>query len=100
MSKYYGKPPEATQFKRGQSGNPNGHPKGSNLRIDLAAELDEKITVREQGHSRRISKQRATTAMLALYARLITGPLVFFGSAGVFRPQCANPREPKSKPAK
>jgi Family of unknown function (DUF5681) len=32
MSKYktgYGRPPKATQFKRGKSGNPKGRPKGS-----------------------------------------------------------------------
>jgi hypothetical protein len=85
----YGKPPKVKQFKRGRSGNPKGRPKGSrNLATDLAAELDESITVREDGRSRRISKQRAlikslmakalqgdvraTAAMLALYARVIT----------------------------
>jgi hypothetical protein len=87
----YGKPPKASQFKRGRSGNPKGRPKGSHkLATDLAAELSERITVREDGSSRRISKQRAlikslmaralqgdvraTAAMLALYARVITEP--------------------------
>ena len=52
----YGKPPKATQFKRGRSGNPKGRPKGSRkLASDLADELEEKITVREEGRSRRIS---------------------------------------------
>ena len=85
----YANPPKATQFKPGRSGNPKGRPKGSrNLATDLAAELGEQITVREEGHSRRITKQRAlikslmaralqgnvraTTAVLALYARVIT----------------------------
>jgi hypothetical protein len=87
----YGKPPVATRFKPGQSGNPRGRPKGSrNLATDLAAELEELITVREQGRARRVTKQRAlikslmeralagnvraSTAMLALYARTITEP--------------------------
>jgi len=85
----FGKPPKHTQFKKGKSGNPKGRPKGSlNLSTDLAAELGEQITLREGGRSRRVSKQRAliksllakalqgdvraTTAVLALYARVIT----------------------------
>jgi Family of unknown function (DUF5681) len=87
----YGKPPMATRFKSGRSGNPKGRPKGSrNLATDLAAELGEQITVRVDGRPRRITKQRAlikslmaralqgdvraTAAMLALYARVITEP--------------------------
>jgi hypothetical protein len=87
----YGKPPKSTQFKRGRSGNPKGRPKNSRkLATDLTAELSEQITVREEGRSRRISKQRAlikslmakalqgnvhaSAAMLALYSRLITEP--------------------------
>jgi hypothetical protein len=87
----YRKPPAATRFKPGQSGNPKGRPKGSaNLATDLSAELSEQITVREGGQARRISKQRAliksltakalqgdvraTTALLSLYARVISEP--------------------------
>jgi hypothetical protein len=87
----YGNPPKRTQFKKGQSGNPRGRPKGRrNLATDLAAELGEHVTVREDGHPRRVSKQRAlikslmakalggdvraSTAFLALYARVITEP--------------------------
>lgn len=85
----FGKPPKSGQFKRGKSGNPKGRPKGSlKLATDLAAELNEQITVREDGKSRRVSKQRAlikslmakalqgdvraNAAVLALYARVIT----------------------------
>jgi hypothetical protein len=92
MSEYkigYGKPPKSGQFKRGKSGNPKGRPKGTlKLATDLAAELNEQITVREDGKSRRVSKQRAlikslmakalqgdvraNAAVLALCARVIT----------------------------
>jgi hypothetical protein len=92
MSEYktgYGKPPKSGQFKRGKSGNPKGRPKGSlKLATDLAAELNEQITVREDGKPRRVSKQRAlikslmakalqgdvraNAAILAHYARVIT----------------------------
>ena len=89
----YRQPPKATRFKTGQSGNPKGRPRGStNLATDLSAELNEQITVREGGQARRITKQRAliksltaqalkgdvraTSALLALYARVISEPAV------------------------
>jgi hypothetical protein len=56
----YRKPPKDTQFKPGQSGNPNGRPKGTkNLKTDLAEELQEHIALREGGARRTVSKQRA-----------------------------------------
>lgn len=56
----YRKPPKHTQFGKGQSGNPNGRPKGSrNLKTDLQEELSEKILVREGARQIRVSKLRA-----------------------------------------
>lgn len=37
----YGKPPAETRFKKGQSGNPNGRPKGSRNR--LSAKNDNRL---------------------------------------------------------
>jgi len=56
----YGKPPLHTRFKLGQTGNPQGRPKGSkNLKTDLLEELAETMRITEGGRERRISKQRA-----------------------------------------
>jgi hypothetical protein len=56
----YGKPPKRNPFRKGQSGNPGGRPKGGkNLKTDLIEELQENITVREGDRTVRISKQRA-----------------------------------------
>ena len=61
------KPPKETQFKPGQSGNPNGRPKGSrNVATDLQEELDEEIEVTERGTSLTLTKRRALIKTLMM----------------------------------
>jgi hypothetical protein len=56
----YGKPPVATRFKPGQSGNPKGRLKHHrNLRTVLEETLNERIAVREGERSRRLTKREA-----------------------------------------
>ena len=53
-------PPKDRRFRRGQSGNLNGRPKGvRNFKTDLREELSESISIREGGRDISISKQRA-----------------------------------------
>jgi hypothetical protein len=65
----YKKPPKDHQFRPGQSGNPNGRPKGTrNFKSDLRDELSEMISFRECGHEVSISKQRALIKRLVASA--------------------------------
>jgi hypothetical protein len=62
----YKRPPAASRWKKGQSGNPSGRKKGTpNLLSDLVAELGEVIQINEGGAPRKITKQRALLKSLA-----------------------------------
>ena len=56
----YGKPPQASRFKKGISGNPRGRPKGSrNVAAVFAKTLREKVVINEQGQRKTITKLEA-----------------------------------------
>jgi hypothetical protein len=56
----YGRPPKKHQFKRGQSGNPRGRPKGRKNELTIWTELlDRKVKVRERGRERWITMLEA-----------------------------------------
>jgi hypothetical protein len=59
-SKKSAKGPDAGKFKKGQSGNPGGRPKGAKgMKTLLAKELKESITVQQDGKKKRIRRSEA-----------------------------------------
>jgi hypothetical protein len=61
----YGRPPRATRFRPGQSGNPRGRPKGArNVSTVIASALGERVAVTENGRRRRITKLEAAIKQL------------------------------------
>jgi len=62
----YGKPPKSGQFRKGQSGNPKGRPKGSlDFNTYVQQMLSAQVTVTEGGKRKRVSSLQATLMRLA-----------------------------------
>lgn len=68
----YGKPPKHSRWKKGQSGNPRGRPKGSRgLKTDLHAELVSRMEIQMNG--RRVSGTKQQLMLKTLTARAAAG---------------------------
>ena len=68
----YGRPPKATQFKPGQSGNPKGRPKGSrNVLSEVKGLFLGKVAVNDGGRRRNVT--RLTAVLLTQWHRAVKG---------------------------
>jgi hypothetical protein len=68
----YGKPPAGSRFQKGQSGNPNGRPKGTlNFITTFNRALKKKVTVTEGG--RRVSMTKLDAAVNIMINKALKG---------------------------
>lgn len=99
----YGKPPKHSQFQPGQSGNPNGRPRGSKSPFTLLREeLQQKVTLREG------DKVTTVTKLEAIMKRVVNDTLggkvsptkLLFPLLHVFEAQFATESEPNKLSSK
>jgi Family of unknown function (DUF5681) len=70
----YGRPPEATRFRKGTSGNPKGRPRGSlNVATLFIKTLRERVVINENGQRKKVTKLEA--ALKQLVNKSATGDL-------------------------
>jgi hypothetical protein len=68
----YGRPPRQSRWKKGQSGNPSGRPKGTRgLKTDLRAELISRMEISMNG--KRVSGTKQQLMLRTLTARAAAG---------------------------
>jgi hypothetical protein len=79
----YCNPPDHTRFRKGQSGNPQGRPKGTlNMATVLERTLREKVIINENGKRKTVSKLEA--AVKQLVNKAASGDLVALRQLAAF----------------
>lgn len=61
----YGKPPKSTRFRKGQSGNPKGRPKGAvGLLSSIEREMNARVPIKENGKLQSATKNEVIAKQL------------------------------------
>lgn len=89
----YGRPPENTRFRKGQSGNPRGRRKGAKSWKTVVDEvLNEKITIIVKGKPRRVTRKEAL-ARRATHVGLTKDDLRMLQTMGAFAEPVEAPKQ-------
>jgi hypothetical protein len=91
----YKKPPKQHQFRKGESGNQGGRPKGrSHYLADLRRALNQKVVVTENGKTKRMSMYEVVVRQLLASAAKGTDPRLI---EAVIKLPLLLPEDPKDK---
>lgn len=70
----HGRPPKGTRFRKGQSGNPKGRPKGSrNISTDAKEMLNQKVPIVVDGKRKKVTVQLAN--LMRLMEKALSGDI-------------------------
>jgi hypothetical protein len=92
----YGKPPENGRFKKGQSGNPKGRPKGvRNFQTEVEDILRSKVTVTVAGKPKSVGT--VTAAFMRLKEKALKGDLRALESLLAYAQEGSNASDARSR---